>query len=389
MSHLVYVTHEDKEFISPWYYDKITDPDILKLLWQKFNRVDPATQRTFMVWSRPTNWNMEVYIDFRMPPDSVAGRYRVEVFIPGEHATTNKAIYQVAHSFREEGGQTKNDEHVWVVNQFIRFDEWVPLGEFHLDPAANRESGRVRLIDLTREDPQKEIAYGPIRWVPLFDLPHGDAYFDSPVGAAAERAGPFAPGTYFAGGYPFWCGQWFDYNPFLSWYFLGYHTGADLNLPGGGTTDKGSPVYAAADGEVTFRGWAGGWGNLIVIEHQDALVFLPDGTSQRRVVHSRYGHLGDDMKVSRGETVKRGDRIGSIGLGEHMTSGWHLHFDISHSGILKTRPSHWPDMRKINQLKQLGVDPNSPSFKAAQKEVKQEVLANYVDPMRLIKANRD
>lgn len=137
--------------------------------------------------------------------------------------------------------------------------------------------------------------------------------------------------------------DWVDATPYLTFYTLpsgakAYHTGADLNLnTPTWDADANAPVYAIAHGVVTFaeRVPSGTWGNLVVIEHT-----LPDGGK----VHSRYGHLRS-LNVTKGQFVARGDQVGTIG-GEEFGLPNHLHFDISLSGILALRPTHWPGADK-------------------------------------------
>lgn len=102
-------------------------------------------------------------------------------------------------------------------------------------------------------------------------------------------------------------------NPFTS--ELELHSGIDLAAP------PGTPVYATAEGRVTFAaqppvGRSAHWyrmGNLVVIAHEHGFVTL-------------YGHL-DRIDVRPGAAVRRGQRIGTVG-----SSGWsrspHLHYEI-------------------------------------------------------------
>jgi len=380
---VLYVTNDDPNYFVVTYEDGGNPAKRAELEggWHRFQRPDPSTGRSYNIWYRSTNRNKEVQVDYLMPPTAAAGRYRVEVFVPGRHATTRRAIFTVAHHVRTENGQTVYDDTLSVVNMYDLYDVWYPLGEFDLDPAANPLSGRVRQYDLSLEEPPLEISFGPVRWVPLFTQPGDAPRFDSPVGTQAERDGPFSTKP------TMWVGKWFDSNPFLNWYFLGYHTGADLNLSLSADADKHAPVYAVADGVVTYAGQGSGkWGKIAVIEHPDALVTLPNGHSQRQVVHSRYGHLANDLRIKTGDAVQRGQLIGFIGLALGVTTGWHLHFDISYSGRLRANPSHWPDMSKVNALKAAGKT-NTKEYRDAQAVVMQTVVANYVDPLRFLKAN--
>lgn len=97
---------------------------------------------------------------------------------------------------------------------------------------------------------------------------------------------------------------------------LEYHAAEDYKLP------AGSPVYAFADGEISFSGPMGGYGWLIIIDHPWADIY------------SLYGHLSPSRwKLESGE-VKKGDLIGYLG-DEDENGGspenplrTHLHFGI-------------------------------------------------------------
>ena len=75
----------------------------------------------------------------------------------------------------------------------------------------------------------------------------------------------------------------------------------------------GSPVYATADGVVTFAGWDSGYGRLIKIQHAFG-------------IETRYAHQSQ-IRVEVGQRVSRGDRIGDMGNSGRST-GTHLHYEI-------------------------------------------------------------
>jgi murein DD-endopeptidase MepM/ murein hydrolase activator NlpD len=79
----------------------------------------------------------------------------------------------------------------------------------------------------------------------------------------------------------------------------------------------GSPVYATADGVVIYAGWESGYGRLIRIRHAYGL-------------ETRYGHLSQ-IRVSVGDRVSRGDRIGDMGNSGRST-GTHLHYEVRIDG---------------------------------------------------------
>ncbi|MFN3649059.1 MAG: murein hydrolase activator EnvC family protein [Armatimonadota bacterium] len=90
------------------------------------------------------------------------------------------------------------------------------------------------------------------------------------------------------------------------------HSGVDI---GAGT---GSPVYAAADGEVFFASWRGGYGKCIILLHGGGVSTL-------------YGHLSR-IDVRSGQDVRRGQRIGAVGS-TGLSTGPHLHFEVRRNGV--------------------------------------------------------
>lgn len=76
-------------------------------------------------------------------------------------------------------------------------------------------------------------------------------------------------------------------------------------------------VRAAKGGRVIYAGWLGGYGNAIVIVHQDGYKTL-------------YGHLSR-VYVKPGAQVMQGSVIGQSGNTGYST-GAHLHFEITHYG---------------------------------------------------------
>ena len=267
-----------------------------------------------------------------LPSLAKAGRYAVEVFIPSTHAVTKGAQYFVVYY---EGSARK--EQRTVVNQLQYSNQWVALGTFNF-AAKHADDGRVNLVDVTDDSTPKEMAFSAIRWRPLLE---GGTGFDAPIGTAEERASAQT-----------WPGFWSDGNPYLTKYSLGYHTGADLNLNvPNHNLDKGKPVYAIADGVVTYAQIVPApstWRGLIVIRHAP----LPDGTP----IFSRYAHV-ENIVVNVGDVVTRGQQISTVGLfGPVEEQNYHLHFDISCTNLLETNPRDWPGL-DINFLKIHYADP--------------------------------
>lgn len=110
---------------------------------------------------------------------------------------------------------------------------------------------------------------------------------------------------------------YYDAQPFGA----NHHLGSDWNGNGGGDSDRGDPVLAIADGVVvSARDHRGGWGRVVRIVH-DA------GTARKpRLIESLYAHLGS-MSVLRGDVVRRGQVIGTIGTA-HGKYRAHLHLEL-------------------------------------------------------------
>ncbi|MCW8797280.1 MAG: M23 family metallopeptidase [Chlorobium sp.] len=92
-----------------------------------------------------------------------------------------------------------------------------------------------------------------------------------------------------------------------------FHGGVDLAAP------RGTPVYAAADGKILFRGRKGAAGNMVTIAH-------PNG------YHTKYLHLSRFSANARhGSRVKQGQVIGYVGSTGRST-GPHLDFRVVRNG---------------------------------------------------------
>lgn len=89
------------------------------------------------------------------------------------------------------------------------------------------------------------------------------------------------------------------------------HAGVDI--PGA----MGTPIYATADGIITWSGRRGGYGNLVQVNHG-------------RGIETRYGHLSKIL-VDANTRVRRGQMIGLMGSTGRST-GSHLHYEVRVDG---------------------------------------------------------
>lgn len=95
-----------------------------------------------------------------------------------------------------------------------------------------------------------------------------------------------------------------------------FHRGLDLGTP------EGTSVRAADGGKVVYAGWAEGYGNVVIIEHDKGM-------------QTRYAHLSQittqvGAAISQGQSIARS---GHTGLG----TGPHLHFEVR-TGATPGRP---------------------------------------------------
>jgi murein DD-endopeptidase MepM/ murein hydrolase activator NlpD len=90
------------------------------------------------------------------------------------------------------------------------------------------------------------------------------------------------------------------------------HQGVDI------AAEPGTPIFAPADGVISFAGFDGGYGQLISLDHGFGVV-------------TRYGHCSQ-MFVKIGQKVHRGEKIGNVG-NTGSTTGPHLHYEVRINNI--------------------------------------------------------
>ncbi len=89
------------------------------------------------------------------------------------------------------------------------------------------------------------------------------------------------------------------------------HTGVDLSAT------RGTPVRAAADGIVTYAGWSGGYGKLVIIDHGNG-------------IETWYAHLSR-FQVVPGQEIRQGQVLALSGGTGRVTSP-HLHYEVRVGG---------------------------------------------------------
>ena len=90
------------------------------------------------------------------------------------------------------------------------------------------------------------------------------------------------------------------------------HKGVDYAAP------SGTPIHAAGDGVIKFRGWERGYGNFVVIQHSGK-------------ISTAYGHMSRFAKEKVGQHVRQGQVIGFVGM-TGLATGPHLHYEFRVNG---------------------------------------------------------
>jgi murein DD-endopeptidase MepM/ murein hydrolase activator NlpD len=93
--------------------------------------------------------------------------------------------------------------------------------------------------------------------------------------------------------------------------FARMHSGIDFGAR------YGTPIAAAADGEVAATGWAGGYGRQVQVRHHGGLV-------------TTYSHMSG-IAAEPGQPVRQGQVIGYVGS-TGISTGPHLHFEVRVGG---------------------------------------------------------
>jgi murein DD-endopeptidase MepM/ murein hydrolase activator NlpD len=101
----------------------------------------------------------------------------------------------------------------------------------------------------------------------------------------------------------------YRYHPIL--HFTRFHAGIDIGA------GWGSPIVAAADGQVAAAGWAGGYGREVQIAHGGGIMSL-------------YGHMSE-IVAQPGSFVHAGQVIGYVGS-SGLSTGPHVHFEVRENG---------------------------------------------------------
>jgi murein DD-endopeptidase MepM/ murein hydrolase activator NlpD len=153
-----------------------------------------------------------------------------------------------------------------------------------------------------------------------YTLPDGRREYYTPDGKSLRKAFLLAPVQFsrISSGFGL---RW---HPILN--HMRAHQGIDYAAP------VGTPIRAAGDGRVAFRGVQGGYGNVVMLQHSGG-------------VETVYGHMsGFAPALYVGKHVAQGELIGYVGM-TGLATGPHLHYEYRVGGVhrnpasIKTLPA--------------------------------------------------
>lgn len=98
-----------------------------------------------------------------------------------------------------------------------------------------------------------------------------------------------------------------------------FHSGMDIS------NDKGTPVYATADGKIESAERDGSYGLMILIAHESGY-------------ETKYAHLSKIL-VNAGQDIKKGQIIGEMG-NSGLSTGTHLHYEVIKDNVT-VNPAHF------------------------------------------------
>lgn len=110
------------------------------------------------------------------------------------------------------------------------------------------------------------------------------------------------------------------------------HRGVDYSA------EAGSPIVAAGDGRIIFRGVKSGYGNCVIVQHGETRTTL-------------YAHMSSFRRGQRtGQRVTQGTVIGYVGM-TGLATAPHLHYEFRVDGVHRNpRTVPLPDATPVNPL---------------------------------------
>lgn len=167
---------------------------------------------------------------------------------------------------------------IFLIILFANYHQSISAGSRVIpepEPIRHRDNGQVQEIEKMARDTD-QLATKPSIWPTSGEVTSGFGWRNSPMGGGSEL-----------------------------------HPGMDI------ANSMGAPVVAAADGVVVQSGAAGGYGNMVQIDHGNGISTI-------------YGH-NSRIIVSVGQSVRKGQVVSYVGSTGKST-GPHLHYEVRVNG---------------------------------------------------------
>ncbi len=137
-----------------------------------------------------------------------------------------------------------------------------------------------------------------------------------------------------------------------------FHYGTDIGMR------SGTPIKSMFDGVVRYAKWCNGYGNLVVVRHDNGL-------------ETYYGHMSK-ITSKPNQKVKAGEVIGLVGS-TGRSSGPHLHLEIRYLGAA-INPEHMIDftdftLKDDNEMFNLTRNDFKPTYNSKSSSVSSKSLA--------------
>jgi murein DD-endopeptidase MepM/ murein hydrolase activator NlpD len=167
---------------------------------------------------------------------------------------------------------------IFLIILFANYHQSISAGSRAIpepEPIRHRDNGQIQEIEKMARNTD-QLATKPSIWPTSGEVTSGFGWRNSPMGGGSEL-----------------------------------HPGMDI------ANSMGAPVVAAADGEVIQSGAAGGYGNMVQIDHGNGISTI-------------YGH-NSRIIVNVGQSVRKGQVISYVGSTGKST-GPHLHYEVRVNG---------------------------------------------------------
>jgi murein DD-endopeptidase MepM/ murein hydrolase activator NlpD len=167
---------------------------------------------------------------------------------------------------------------IFLIILFANYHQSISAGSRVIpepEPIRHRDNGQIQEIEKMARNTDQQ-ATKPSIWPTSGEVTSGFGWRNSPMGGGSEL-----------------------------------HPGMDI------ANSMGAPVVAVADGEVIQSGAAGGYGNMVQIDHGNGISTI-------------YGH-NSRIIVNVGQSVRKGQVISYVGSTGKST-GPHLHYEVRVNG---------------------------------------------------------